>query len=247
MTVSSISKGCIRQITGLPERVQFERLCTEIWRQLPKETKAVDIGGPSRIFHPLYRRSAGIDIVNFSTENTWGKLGKDFTFRGQKKGCVIKNDATDLKDISDDNYDAVLSSNNLEHIANPLKAVLEWKRILKRKGMLVILVPAKEYTFDHRRKTVSFTHLLEDYNNGVGEDDLSHLDEILELHDLEMDPPAGTPGQFRERSLHNYENRCLHQHVFDAQVLEETAAWAEMEVISTGLLYRGNHLLVCKK
>ena len=45
--------------------------------------------------------------------------------------------------------------------------------------------------------------------------DLTHLQEILELHDLNMDPGAGSFEEFKERSMNNVENRCLHQHVFD--------------------------------
>ncbi|HWZ24924.1 MAG TPA: hypothetical protein VN037_06550 [Verrucomicrobiae bacterium] len=57
--------------------------------------------------------------------------------------------------------------------------------------------------------------MLEDYERDIGEKDETHLNEILDLHDLSRDPPAGTPEQFRARSLLNIENRCLHHHVFD--------------------------------
>jgi hypothetical protein len=56
--------------------------------------------------------------------------------------------------------------------------------------------------------------MLEDYECDTQEDDLTHLPEILQLHDLSMDPPAGTAEEFRQRSLNNFENRCLHHHVF---------------------------------
>ena len=42
---------------------------------------------------------------------------------------------------------------------------------------------------------------------------------IYKEHDLSMDTPAGTFEQFRERLMKNYENRCLHHHVFDLEVL----------------------------
>lgn len=209
--------------------------------------KCVDIGGPSDLFYPIYDITGQMDIVNFSMQNTWGTLSSDYHYKDRLMGKVIEQDATDLNDIQDETYDVVLSSNNLEHIANPLKAVKEWIRILKQEGMLIILVPAKEYTFDHKRKIVSFSHLLDDFKNDVKEDDLTHLDEILSLHDLSMDPPAGTFDQFQERSMKNFENRCLHQHVFDCDVLKQIANYFNMEILFANEQYFTNWMLVAKK
>lgn len=210
----------------------------------------VDIGGPSNIFYPIYDKACSIDIVNFCMKNAWGNLEHEYYYKDRLMGKVIENDATELKDIHDETYDVVLSSNNLEHIANPMKAVSEWKRILKYDGILIILVPAKEYTFDHNRKVVTFSHILDDYEKNVKEDDLSHLEEILELHDLRMDPPAGTFTQFKERSMNNYKNRCLHQHVFDQIVLWEIAKYFNMEILPNDKTYLsslGNWILVARK
>lgn len=112
-----------------------------------------------------------------------------------------------------------------------MKAMEQWILKLKDKGILAIIAPRKEVNFDHRRKIVNFKHLLDDYNNNIDEHDLTHLEEILKLHDLAMDPPAGTFDQFKERSLKNYENRCLHHHVFDLFVLEEMCKYFNLEPI----------------
>jgi hypothetical protein len=55
----------------------------------------------------------------------------------------------------------------------------------------------------------------EDYERETDERDLTHLAEILELHDLALDPGGKTKDNFHQRSLCNFENRCLHHHVFD--------------------------------
>ncbi len=124
-------------------------------------------------------------------------------------------DATDLGAIPSGSYDFVLSSHSLEHVANPLKALEETKRVLKDGGIFVIVLPHQSGSFDHRRSVTPLAHLVDDYRQGTGEDDLSHLEEILEKHDLSMDPLAGDLESFRRRALDNIENRCLHQHVFD--------------------------------
>lgn len=162
-------------------------------------------------------------------------------------GNIIVDDVTSLSGIQDENYDYVLSSNNLEHIADPLKAVYEWKRIFRRNELMIIAVPCKEFTFDHKMDVVSLSNLIEDYENDIGEDDLTHLPEILELHDLERDKEAGMYEDFRTRSYRNYENRCLHHHVFDNTVLERIMDYLDMEILISGILYKKNWVIVAKK
>ena len=73
--------------------------------------------------------------------------------------------------------------------------------------------------------------MTDDLNHEIDETDLTHLTEILELHDLIMDSPAGTKEQFKNRSLNNYQNRCLHHHVFDFDLLENIYNHFDVEVI----------------
>ena len=146
-------------------------------------------------------------------------------------GQVYISDATDLSAIADNEYDFVLSSNNVEHIANPLKALKEFCRILKRNGAIVIAVPVKERTFDHNRSDTTFEHLCQDYDHNIKEDDLSHLPEILELHDYSMDLPCGGKTAFERRAKQNFYNRCLHHHVFSEMCLKQMYEWLDVEVI----------------
>ena len=82
-------------------------------------------------------------------------------------------------------------------------------------GALILVLPYYKNTFDHRREPTSVDHMFSDYEQNIGEDDLTHLPEILEKHDLSKDPGAKDIENFRIRSLNNIENRCLHHHVFD--------------------------------
>lgn len=190
--------------------------------------KGIEIGGPSDAFNHtipfLYEKIKNLDGVNFSERTIWEgsiKEGKTFRWGRDKIGWQFIADGTSLPQIASETYDFVLSSNCLEHIANPLKALEEWKRILKQKGAMIIVLPNKESIFDHRRSVTPFKHLLEDYNNKTTEDDLTHLDEILELHDLSRDPPAGNFDNFKRRSLDNFKNRTLHHHVFNLETMSE--------------------------
>jgi SAM-dependent methyltransferase len=173
---------------------------------------------------PLYHRVRGLDGVNFSADTIWeGRIdaGAGYHYHRNNRGRQFIADATDLPGLATARYDFLLSSNCLEHTANPLKALVEWKRVVKVGGALVLVVPNKEHNFDHRRPITKFEHLVDDFIADVGEDDLTHLDEILALHDLRRDWPARGRQRFRARSLRNFHNRTLHHHVFDAALVEE--------------------------
>jgi len=196
-------------------------------RLLFEDKIGLEIGGSSGVFQgkdllPVYPCAARIDGVNFSTSTLWaGDISETAGYRttdgrvGQQFVC----EASKLERIADRTYDFVLSSHSLEHSANPLKCIAEWLRVLKPGGALLLILPDARFTFDHRLPVTSFDHLLEDYQNDIGEDDHTHLEEILALHDLSQDPQAGSAESFRARSLRNIENRALHQHIFDAALL----------------------------
>ena len=190
----------------------------------------LEIGGPTKLFRrdlPIYRVVAGLDGVNFSASTVWeGQLHEGQTYR-YDKGRVGRQficDATDLGRLPAEAYDFVVSCNNLEHIANPLKAVGQWLRLIKPGGHLLLVLPRKESNFDHRREITPFAHLLDDFERDVGEDDQTHLAEILERHDYTMTAETPGPEQLRERGLRNIENRCLHHHVFDPALIAQVFA-----------------------
>jgi len=187
--------------------------------------QGLEIGGPSNPFAKmgLYGIVETLDNAVFSADTVWMKFDDmQYRFDPQKQpGRLFVADAVDLNKMPDHTYDFVLASHTLEHIANPIKAMKEWIRITKPGGYIVLILPERSVTFDHKRDITPFRRLLYQYESNAGEDDLSSLGEILQLHDLLRDPPAGTLDQFLRRSLDNYRNRCLHHHVYDADLLRE--------------------------
>ena len=192
--------------------------------------KGLEIGGPTAYFRksgslPVYAVVGALDGVNFSKATVWeGKLteGKNYLFEaGKGKGQQYICEATELKGITDGKYDFVVSAHCLEHVADPIKALLEWRRVVKPGGHILLVLPLKEKTFDHRRPLTTLAHLISDHEHAVGEDDLSHLEEVLALHDLALDHRAKAGEAFRQRCLNNRENRCLHHHVFNETNIKE--------------------------
>lgn len=210
----------------------------EICRAHLRGGRGIEIGGPSTIFEtqlPVYQVVKSLDGVNFASSTIWEgdvNAGAAYRFYGWKKGRQYVADATDLSEIKSESYDFLLSSNCLEHVANPLKAMDEWTRVVKKKGAILLVLPNKASNFDHKRPVTEFQHLLDDYHSNIGENDLTHLEEILQLHDLSMDLPAGDYSSFKKRSQDNFNNRALHHHVFDANLIEEIFKHSRVDIVS---------------
>jgi len=218
--------------------------------------RGLEVGGPSGIFAetailPVYRMAESIDNCNFSSRTVWqGAVveGETYMFSPKKKpGHQYICEGSAMHPIPDGVYDFVLSSHTLEHTANPLRALDEWKRVLIDGGVILICLPDKSMTFDHDRPVTKLEHLISDHRAGVGEDDMTHLPEILALHDLSMDPEAGTPEQFAVRSSKNFENRCLHHHVFEMTLAMQMIDSAGFKILMVANRRPFHLILLCEK
>jgi len=223
------------------------------WQQYFINKNGIEIGGPSGIFNvtgflPIYTIAKEIDGVNFSTSTIWeGALQEGYNYKYYNKiGSQFIAEGDNLTEIKSEVYDFVLSCNNLEHMANPLKAIFEWKRILKSEGVMLLILPNKEANFDHRRPYTSLQHLINDYNNKTSEDDLTHLNEILELHDLRRDPQAKSYTNFAVRCNNNMKNRCMHHHVFNQDLLKAMIEFCGLKALQQYSSYTDHFILAIK-
>jgi len=191
----------------------------------------VEIGGSSAIATTIYKNANSIDNVIFSKNTIWSNYTDEYNYYDNKRGKIIVNDAVNIYSVKDETYDFCFSSHVLEHIANPLKAINEWLRIIKKGGYIIIIVPEKSVCFDHKRNYSEFSTLFLQYEKNIGEDDLSTLPEILKNHDLSLDLPAGNLGDFTKRSLDNFNNRCLHHYVYNNELLMEICNFFNCEFI----------------
>jgi SAM-dependent methyltransferase len=204
-----------------------------------KDKSGLEIGGPSEVFRrwygplPVYSQVASLDNCDISRTTVWAAHGDTYSFsRGKANGKTIFCDGSALSRVADQSYDFVLSSHNLEHFANPVKALREWRRVTRPGGGLILVLPNCAKTFDHQRVPTTVEHMIEDYERDTQEDDLSHLPEILQAHDLSMDLAAGSVDEFRSRSLNNFTNRCLHHHVFNETNSRELLTAIGMDVLA---------------
>ena len=251
-------RAAVKKLLG-PRVTSYARQCLR--RRLPgiksllaqfNGLRALEIGGPSPLFSedgalPVYRVCRRVDNCLFSSRTIWnGERAEETRFcfnRGKQPGSQMICEGTDLRGIENATYDCVLASHCLEHIANPIKALLEWKRVLRLDGILLLVLPHKDATFDRRRPTTSLTHMVEDFRLDTREDDLTHLREILQLHDLKMDPQAGTMAQFRRRCEENLLHRGIHHHVFDTPTALATVDYARFQLSQVDFL-KPHHIVI---
>ena len=199
----------------------------EICRPLLEGRRGLELGGPSAIFArggalPLYPLLEQLDNCDFASDTVWhGEAadGTEFTYDEERPpGRRLIRDATSLDGIEDASYDVVLASHTLEHIANPLLALSEWRRVVGADGHLVLVLPHLENTFDHRRPVTTLEHIEADFAASTPEDDPTHVREFIELCDLRRVPDQLSREAFEQRTLDHTANRTVHHHVFDTDL-----------------------------
>ena len=210
----------------------------------------LEFGGPSSIFSanhlvPIYNIAASMDNCNFAQQTLWTTNDSGRRF-GPCLGKQFTMEASNPSGIANESYDFVAASHVLEHLANPLRALTEWKRIVKPSGTVLVILPHRPHTFDHRRTYTTFEHIKADFSSNVSEEDLTHMEEIIALHDLDLDPPAGSPEQFRRRCLQNSSHRAMHHHVFSPDLLEQMFGYLKMEVVNI-VVQNPHHIIVQAK
>jgi len=229
--------------------------CLGLWAVWGR--RGLEIGGPSGIFQsggilPIYRLAARVAAVNFATDTFWGAAasptpGQAQDQRGERMAQCRIAEAAELHTEGDGSHDFVLASHVLEHLANPLQALREWARVLRPGGWLVLVLPHKEGTFDHRRPLTTLAHLIEDELAQRSEADISHLAEILAMHDLSRDPRAGSWAEFERRSQDNLRHRCLHHHVFDTELALRMLDHAGWRIECVELRKPYHIVLICRR
>ena len=218
----------------VPKRMSGHNL----YREKLKNKNGLEIGGPSPAFDskgflPLYDIVQSLDGVNFSSETVWeGKLSEGNTYEfGGKLGHQYISDAVSLDVVDAAKYDFILSCHSVEHLANPLKAIKNWIEKLTSSGYLLLVVPHKDQTFDHKRPLTTLSHLVNDFKNQQDEKDETHFEEVLNLHDLDKDAGVPNMNSLRERTLQNIENRCVHHHVFNTPLIAQIADYLELQIL----------------
>ena len=202
----------------------------------------LEVGGPSAVFRrgallPVYCVITARDAVDYASSTLWQGDGSAPTPLRE-----FVAEATALE-CPDEAYGGLLASHVIEHTANPLGALAEWGRVVAKGGPLLIVVPHREMTFDHRREVTSLEHLRDDERAGTREDDLTHVREVLALHDRRHDFFDGDAAAFERRCWENARHRTLHHHVFSTRSATRCVHAAGLDVIDV-FASRPHHIVI---
>lgn len=92
----------------------------------------IDVGCGSKKTH---QDALGIDVTPKGKSGTYGSE------RRQISRADICASGDNLFMFADDVLDYVVARHNLEHYNNPIKTLMEWKRVLRKGGMLGVVIP----------------------------------------------------------------------------------------------------------
>jgi SAM-dependent methyltransferase len=208
-----------------------------------ENARGIEIGGPTpwafgtKGLIPIYPIVGSLDNVNPPADNIYDNVhasrilaGRTYRFDDHKSPSMqYVAEAADLSMIASDAYDVLLSSHMIEHTSNPIKVILEWIRIVRSGGLLLIIVPNKERNFDHYRATTTLQHVIDDFEANRGEDDLTHLNESVEMTDYNMLP--FDKETFKSRAMNNLETRHIHHHTFTLLSLRQLLEYTKLDII----------------
>jgi len=145
--------------------------------------KGLEIGGSAH--NPFGLDTLNVDCTD-SMETEFKKEEIRLCGKVRKVDIVASGETIPL---SNESQDFIVSSHVLEHFPNPVKALIEWDRLVKPGGTIFMIVPHKERTFDKDRERTPLSHLVEDYKNNeseIADDEHGHhhvwiTEDIIEL------------------------------------------------------------------
>ena len=112
--------------------------------------------------------------------------------------------------------DFIIANHLLEHVADPIGALREWYRLLRRDGILFLALPDKRVTFDKDRPRTTLDHLIADHRDRGAASRLGHYEEYSRLVHKKS-------GEALDRDLADLlaKNYSIHFHVWIADDIAE--------------------------
>jgi predicted SAM-dependent methyltransferase len=137
----------------------------------------------------------------------------------------VIDDAETLATVADGSYDFLIASHVIEHMRNPIGAVVNWLRVLREGGLVYLVVPDKRRTFDKLRVRTTLAHMVLDYQQPSDERDFEHfLDYAVFVHHAMIDQAIDEARRLRDTDV------SIHYHVFLPQDVVRLAEWIDGHV-----------------
>jgi SAM-dependent methyltransferase len=122
--------------------------------------RGLEIGGSAH--NPFGLHTRNVDMTD-SMETVFKREEIRLCGRALPVDIVAGGDAVPCPGES---QDFIVSSHVLEHFPDPIKALLEWDRLVRPGGVIFMIVPHKDRTFDSEKPRTPLQHLIDDYRKG---------------------------------------------------------------------------------
>jgi SAM-dependent methyltransferase len=116
--------------------------------------QGLEIGGSAH--NPFGLKTQNVDYTA-SLETKYKKFEKSLCGEAMRVDIIAPGDNLP---VPDESQDFIISSHVLEHFPDPIKALKEWYRVIKKGGYIFIIVPHKNRTFDKNRKRTTLSELV---------------------------------------------------------------------------------------
>ena len=135
----------------------------------------------------------------------------------------------EMRSIENVSTDFIIASHVIEHVANPIQAIVNSFKRLTAGGRLVLMVPDKERTHDRNRVLTPLSHILADYLRPSRDRDLENY---IERYSVVENMPLERTDEFIKAWE---ERRDVHLHVFNYQhflnLLDLCRHWAPFRAV----------------
>jgi len=120
-------------------------------------------------------------------------------------------------------FDFVISSHVIEHIFDPIKAIIEWVRVVKSGGYIFTIAPLTEFVPGETRPTTSLDELIKRHSGLIKESEIMKQVTINALnHDILGDDIVN--GIL-------YDRKHGHWTVFDVELFKQIAEYLRLNII----------------
>jgi len=137
----------------------------------------------------------------------------------------ILDDGTRLDRVADASQDFVIANHLIEHAPDPLGAIDNMLRVLKKNGRLFLAIPDKRFSFDVDRPVTPLQHLIKDHEEGPEWSRKEHYEEWVRF----VDKQEGAEGEKQVLELMKMDY-SIHFHVWSSIEMLEMFALLKKEM-----------------
>lgn len=180
-------------------------------------------------------------------DETWPELVG--TPRGPETDVDLDVDRDGLAEFADASFDVAIASHVVEHLADPVRLIVELGRVVRTGGVVVLVVPDRRQTFDRLRASTPARHVLDEHAAGVDEVSDDHIRDFCESI---WRQPAFHPEPVRswhdpagldDERLDLHRRRSIHVHCWTADEFVSLLAAMDVEGLAS---FRLRNAWVCE-